>query len=33
MAAGKVVDYQDFEASFEEVVGGDGTDVAGSSGD
>ncbi len=32
MASGKIVDYQDFEASFEEVVGGDGADVAGSAG-
>jgi hypothetical protein len=32
MASRKVVYYQDFEASFDEVVGGDGADVAGSAG-
>ncbi len=33
VASGKVVGYDDFEASFKEMVGGDGADVAGSSGD
>jgi len=33
MPPGEIVDDQDFEASLDEMVGGDGADVAGSAGD